>query len=355
MARNNRKKRDVIGQRQGTDLVFLAGFPHDPLLWILDTLAKDPSKRHIRFEGIPSTKDDWKDLYKEATLAAIQDSIGAKVQKSSLIPVPTPRRILMLYVPSKDVQFLIAKFGIACYLEPLVLQSGGLSISDEIGWRHKRKDALDIVSLALQRATVATDALKAEITDKRTSVFALPARNFYFPHSDLPIYETYLTFARHEVSLEGLRDSLTTRRFTRNQLPEKALKGSHHVDRFFQDERGRVFPPDRYHAPSRFAETSSGSNNGGLEEDKPSDSMQVLHQRYRFGVTARDGNLHYDVQYEIPKRLRHEPMHCAKMGDVFVTGSHANVGVNDVIWVPDGEKEVANPSQTKEGRYLRPS
>ena len=344
MARKKGNKRTVIEQRQGTDLVLLAGLPQDTLQWTLETLAKDPSKKHVKFEGIPSTKDDWKDLYKDSTLIAIQEIIGSRVKKSSSGPLPTPRRILVLFVLSKDIEPLVATLGLACYLEPLVPNASELFVIDEIGWRHNKKEALEIVSQSLQRAIAATNSLKIEITDRRASVFALPARNFYFPTKESPIYETYLEFAHQRVSIDGLRAMLKTRRFTRNQLPSKALKGNHHVDRFFQDERGRVFPPDRYHAPNRFADTSDRGDDDALERGQLSDTMQVLHQRYRFGVTARDGNLHYDVQYECSRQLRKEPMYCAKVGEVTVTGSHANVGVNDVIWVPHGTKEPVSTS-----------
>ena len=327
-------------QRQGTNLVLLVGFPQNPLTWILYTLSRDTSKRHYRFEGIPSTKHDWKDLYRKSTLNAIQEIIGVSVTRNCSVPVPTPRRILMLYVPSKDIEPLISRLGIACYLEPLVPSTAKSSFSDDIAWRHEKNDALDIISQALQRATMATDALKLEITDKGRSAFSLPARNFYFPDKESPIYEIYLAFVRREVSLEELSETLTTRRFTRDKLPARALKGNHHADRFFQDVRGRVFPPDRYHAPNRYAVTSC-SNTGELEGYERTSILQFLHQQYRFGVIVRDGNLHYDVQYEIPRKLHNEPMYCAMMGNVVVTGSHANVGVNDVIWVPDGQKKPA--------------
>lgn len=343
MAKNKRKRGTVVDQRQGTDLVLLAGIPKNPLKLILESLSRDTSKRHCKFEGIPSTKHDWKDLYRGSTLTAIQCAIGASVTKGPSGPVPTPRRILVLYVPSKDSDLLIARFGITCFLEPL-LPSSAKSVYGDIAWRHDREDALDIVSQALQRATIATNALKLEITDKGRSPFSLPARNFYFPDKESPIYEIYLGVVRREVSLKRLSATLTTKRFSRDQLPARALKGNHHADRFFQDVRGRVFPPDSFHAPNRYADTSSGGNTGEIECDGQSSILQVLHQRYRFGVTVRDGNVHYDVQYEIPWKLSNEPMYCAAMGNVVVTGSHANVGVNDVIWVPDGKKEPADPS-----------
>ena len=344
MAKNKRKRRTVLAQRQGKDLVLLAGLPKDTLKWILETLSRDTSKRHCKFTGTPSTKSDWKDLYRESTLTEIQRTIAASVTNSPLGAVPTPRRILVLYVPSKDFDLLITRFGITCYLKPLLSVSAEQAttepvFSDDIAWRHDRRAALEIITQALEQATVATDALKLEITDKGRSPLSLPAWNFYFPDKESPIYETYLGLVRREASIADLSAALTPKRFSRDQLPARALKGNHHADRFFQDVRDRVFPPDMYHAPNRYAETTSGGNAGELERDGQSGILQALQQRYRFGVIVRDGNVHYDVQYEMPRKLSNEPMYCAAMGNVLVTGSHANVGVNDVIWAPDGRKE----------------
>ena len=232
------QKANRPGPAAGYRLSFASGLPKDPLKWILETLSRDTSKRHCRFAGIPSAKSDWKDLYRESTLTEIQGTIRASVTNSPLGAVPTPRRILVLYVPSKDFDLLISRFGITCYLKPLLAASTEPAsaepvFSDDIAWRHDREVALEIVTQALQQATVATDALKREITDKGRSPLSLPARNFYFPDKESPIYETYLRFVRREVSIEGLSAALTTKRFSRNQLPARALKGNHHADRFF--------------------------------------------------------------------------------------------------------------------------
>ena len=345
MARGKSKKQTVVGQRQGTDLVVLAGLPRVPLASILNTLSHDTSKKDLSFGGTPSIENDWMDLYRQSTLTSIEEIIRASISRNSSSSKPTPRRILILYVPSKDDQVLIARFGIACYLEPLVPPEAGASLRDRMDWRHEVTESLDIISDALRRASTETRLLQKMITDNNRSALALPPRNFYFPDRESLIYESYLSVAQGKMSIENLNDALTTKRFTKDHLPAKALKGDHHRDRFFQDLRGRVFPPDIFHAPTRseeLPESSGEANAGSVDEDVRSRFMRVLHQRYRFGVVVRNGNLHYDVQYEIPKQLYNEPMYCADAGNVLVTGSHANVGVNDVIWVPDGEKKPAN-------------
>ena len=252
MAKNRAKKRAVIGQRQGTDLVFLAGLPRNTLSWILDTLSKDTSKKHLKFEGAPSIKDDWKDLYGQSTVGNIQELIGASVTKGSSDPVPTPRRIFILYVPSKGIDILIERLGIACYLEPLGPSSSNPSFSNGIAWRHERKDSLDIVSDAIQRATIATNALKVQITDKARSALSLPPRNFYFPDKESVIYETYLSIVRQETSTQELNDVLKAMKIDGDRLAAKALKSTGNNYKVFRDLRGRIFPPNIHHAPGRF-------------------------------------------------------------------------------------------------------
>ena len=57
-------------------------------------------------------------------------------------------------------------------------------------------------------------------------------------------------------------------------------------------------------------------------------------------IPGRTPNNYADlVIYTRPRQFQGEPMYCAAMGDVSVTDTHANVGVNDVIWTPDGRKE----------------
>ena len=134
-------------------------------------------------------------------------------------------------------------------------------------------------------------------------------------------------------------DALKPEVFQKGQLHPKAFKSNARHARFFQDHRGRVFPPDLYHAPAReLSEHLKDTETQDNPAQKLPSRLRVLKQRYRFGVVARNGNLHFDVQFELPKQLQNEEMNCSVKGDVFVSGSHANVGVNDSIWVPDGSK-----------------
>ena len=329
MPRNRKGKSRVVRSRQGTNLVTIAGLPTHTLAWITRRIERDTSIKSARFVGAPSPVNDWGELYKK-NLREILTLIERESRSLS------PNRIIVLYVPSGDQDSLVSALGSVCFLAPLTPEDGGYPLDGNvIGWRHIRSSVENTVYRTLKHAIRVTNALKAEITDKRISVFTLPAHNFYYPDRRSTISDLYNEFAQRRLSMKDLKHRLPPSRFSRDDLPDKAFKGQQHTDEFFQDCQGRIFPPDLFHAPNRYDD----------EEALVHELSVSLRQRYRFGVTVRDGNLHYDVQYKKPRRLRQEPMYCSVKGNVWVTGSHANIGVNDVIWAPDGKIESKRPKK----------
>ena len=317
-------KRKPLQSSQGSNLIVLAGLPRDTFNWIKAKLERDTRLKYARYLGMPSTPHDWRVLYSKKIVAAILRLIENECHAL------TPHRIIVLYIPSRDAGKLLAALGIVCFPAPMTKEDDDLTSDDSlIAWRHSKESVAEAVYRALGRASKTTNELKAEITDRKTSAYSLPAENFYYPDRQSTIGNIYLELIKREFYSKSLSNELLPSRFTREQLSDKAFKGRQNTDRFFQDCRGRIFPPDLYHAPNR--ETSESLAGSGLS--------LTLRQRYRFGVTVRDGNLHYDAQYELPKTFVSEPMYCAIDGNVRVTGSHANVGVNDVVWVPSGRKE----------------
>ena len=218
-----------------------------------------------------------------------------------------------------------------CFLAPLQLRVSDRSGNrNRIEWRHNKSTAWHVICQALHRAVRATNALKAEITDRRISPFTLPARNFHYPDSGSTISDTYRSFAQHRLGIADIRAKLSPSKIYERPTSRQGIQRPTAHGPILPRQPGRVFPPDAYHGRARVID----------EEDFPSTLSLALRQRYRFGVTVRDGILHYDMQYEVPRQLKNEPMYCAKDGKVSVTGSHANVGVNDVVWVPGGWKRV---------------
>ena len=339
MSKNKQqKKRTVIKPGEGPDLVLLAGLPRDTMRWIQNLLTRDPTIVRARFEGTPSTKHDNQDLYPPSVIEGLRGSLAASVTYDGKELELTPRRILVLYVPS-GAERLADELGLCCYLQPLVPESDVANPYDGIRWRHQKSLVKLIVYNALQKAVSGTNKLTEVITKKSMSPLTLPARNFYFPTSQSAIEHVYKKVMRGEIGFEQLDAQIVPKKFTDDQLPPPAFKSGRRSDRFFQDERDRIFPPDR-HAYNRYAH-DAGSGSGSEEKTAVEpQAVRVLEQRYRFGVVVRDGNQHYDVQYAKPRQLQNEPMYCAAAGQVSVTGTHANVGVNDVIWTPGGQKEI---------------
>ena len=326
MARRTVKTKAPIGSRQGGNLVVILGLTRDMLNWIRRGLKRDTLQKSAECVGTPSTPNDWGSLYKERTIA---DTVRL-IDRESLSGVP--HRIIVLYIPSYGDENLISTLHLVCFLAPLNPQADELpSAGSAISWRHNKALVKETINRTLRQALRTTNSLKAEITDKRISPLTLPAHNFYYPDRNSTISDTYRAFTQSKFTSPSLEGEPLPSRFTRNQLPGKAFKGRQYTDEFFQDCRGRVFPPDIHHAHSW---ADKEATNATLSA--------ALRQRYRFGVTVRNGNLHYDVQYEMPRTLKNEPMYCIVDGDVWVTGSHANVGVNDFVWAPDGHKNARN-------------
>lgn len=323
MPKKNKDKNNKSGAYHGDPLVIFVGLPVTTLRWILRMLTRDPTQRRANYSGVPSPENDQRNLYTDNN---IKDLLGI-IERESLSL--SPNRIIVPYVSSWGEDKLFEALEFVCFLVPLTpYKDDSRSNSNPIQWRHNMSKVRFAANQTLQKAWKTTNALKAEITDKRISAFTLPANNFYYPNRHSTIRNCYHEFAQQAFSIKSLNESLPPATFTRGQISDKAFKSSQYRDRFFQDCRGRVFPPDIYHARARpNTKRPSGNKLSG-----------VLKQVYRFGVIVRDGRLHYDVQYERQRQLIDEPMYCLNEGNVLVTGSHANVGVNDVIWVPDGRK-----------------
>ena len=338
MPKNRRRRKSApVNPGQGRDFVILTGLPRDQVRWVVGILHRDTSTTPAHFVGAASKTNDHSDLYGPATLTELRKMLSACVSGKAGEWTFPPRRIIVLYVPSIDSPRLIDALGLACYMQRLVPQIGYPWHVEGISWRHDNSLVKEAVYKSLNEAYRFTNALKNEITDKRISALTLPARNFYFPSDETTIEYTYRDLLRDNSRLDEMRNILMPTRFTRDELPQQAFKSSQQADRFYQDQRGRIFPPDN-HGFSRYT-----GNQGGAESDAWRSAKLILEQRYRFGVAVRDGNQHYDVQYAMPQQLQQEVMYCAADGEVLITGSHANVGVNDVIWAPDGKKEARPP------------
>ena len=111
-ARRRHKQTSVLS-RQGMDIVVIGGFPRESLEWIKDRLGSDNTRQSARYLGVPSPSHDWGDLYKKNTIAETL----ALIENTSR-PI-APRRIIVLYVPSRDKESLISALAPVCFLAPM--------------------------------------------------------------------------------------------------------------------------------------------------------------------------------------------------------------------------------------------
>lgn len=318
-----KRKNNIRNLRYGSYLFVIVGLPQYTLKTIINQLQRDTSLKPARYVGVAAVANDERVLYNRRSIQEIVNLIERECRSSR------PHRVIVPFVPSQRIDPLVAALSPTCFLTPLMPDERSQMVSGSpIGWRHKNSYVKEIVYNSLRFSLKATNRLKSEITDKRISVLTLPELNFYYPDRHTTIRDIYRKLTLHHINIRKLKDALSPSRFTREQLSGKAFKSRQNSGTFFQDSRGRVFPPDIYHGSVRY----------GGEDIRGEMLSTVVRQWYRFGVTVRDGNLHYDVQYELPRELEGEQMFCAEEGEVLITGTHANIGVNDFIWVPDGEK-----------------
>jgi hypothetical protein len=327
---------------EGRDLFLLAGLPKLSFEFAVKTLSADKNRSPAKYRGAPAPIGDWGALYPRAsrdmllTQAARSLSVDDQVD-STRRSLPTPRRIFLLYVESFDAEALLRQMDFFCLPIPIQTntQVEGAPHESKIAWRHRQKEVLETLKVVIDRAYKLSNQLKAMITDKTKSPLTLPAINFRFPHDDSELGDTYRSL-RSNGFIDIVDDILPKPKlFDRTTLHMKAFKGSAYSDRFFEDARGRIFPPDPHHGKTRPDQVQHGSVEGASSESNL--RLLMMKQRYRFGVLARDGDLHFDVQKRLPQsELNKESMFCAARGPIRVTGSHANVGINDVVWAPDG-------------------
>ena len=330
-----RKRQKLVKQMilRGRDLYLLAGLPRNTFKFVVNSLQKDDSRSPARYRGSAAPENDWAPIYSDGAIATLLKRAGEtlSVDDHKFSPddpsLPTPRRVVLLYVPAVDAERVLQAVDFFAYTAALKLQPDvPLSTPSDIGWRHHPRDALEIVTRTIDQTTHILNALKAEITDKGLCPLSLPSENFHFPTRDARLAETYRCVRRS--GYLSWKDVLLPEAatFSRDDLSTKGFRSGGYRDRFFEDARGLVFPPDPYHGKSRPVPVDGSDTAKTL----------LLRQRYRFGVYVRDGNLHYDAQYRHPRTLKDEVMHCGMNGIVKVSGTHANIGVNDVIWTPDG-------------------
>lgn len=138
-----RRGRLDFRQRVQTPLVILAGLPN-PINGAVARSIEDKSSPRPLVVSAPSGNDDAQ-LYRERTVSALMNAAGGYTVKhlKPLVAPPTPRHIVLAYIPAPDEERLLAEFDFFVFPVRLTL----LAEYDERGRqrRHDREFADDYV------------------------------------------------------------------------------------------------------------------------------------------------------------------------------------------------------------------
>ncbi len=346
--RKAKRSNRIVQTTEAKDWVIIAGLPMEVSRATVTYLKQHQSLEKATYLSLnSSSNNDYKPLFSEASIKTLHKRMLEQLYirgDSKNPPCPTPRYIFLLYVPSCDADLLLSKFEYFCLPIKLTKETNkfdrqilndNFGNSTEISWRHYNNAAKITAHDTLQLIRSEVKKYSRMIASTATSPLVLPPMNYHYPSGADLIDEIYRNIFTGNVGLDEL-SGLTPRHFNRDEVSRKV-----HRRNIFQDCRDRIFPNDN-HAPSRLPNPPGKYAGGSLNDsdfiERFKGLQAYLRQVYRFGVRARDGNVHFDVQFP-QAGLKRESMYCSD-DECFVevTGTHANVGINDAIWVPDGTK-----------------
>ncbi len=272
--------------------------------------------------GTPSKSEDGP-LYPVATVDEIVKLISEfaiKRRKNDGARPPTPKWIILLYVPSFDQEALLRVLDFAVMPAPLHAliaygsdgkqlrhdpQAVDLAISDALGPSGPAKCALDDVLQRLQR-----------MNDREVAL--LPPDNF---HIDPPrtLSDLFVEYRNHERPADDRFNELEPTRLTREDIPRFGRDVRHcHVD-----ARGIAFlnaHPTAYDGAQWEKELTSST----------AELLSVLRSLYRFGGALPSG-FHHDVQRSDGKAMSSVLFNCCREGPISISAEYANIYPNDYI------------------------
>jgi hypothetical protein len=294
-------------------LVVLAGLPNP----ISMAVAKATEASGTRVIAHPSGNDGTR-LYPESNVSLLMNAVsGFAVRhlKSGSVP-PTPKQIILAYVPADDQDRLLAEFEF--FVFPISLNL--LADYDEGGRqnRHNQSLAVKYVRDSLDVGLHEFAAVKRRLSNvsDREPLF-LPPMNFKVSHAE-QLADIFREMMRQETPWGDEISSIPRLSVTSDDLRNHVKKGVKKV--VLSDVRGLLFPHDP-HEHGRERE---------LQPEPSSDERRHLMRSYfRFGVPLRNG-LHHDAQFA-GRPLRGERFECSHRGPLDLNCSHANIYPNDFV------------------------
>jgi hypothetical protein len=257
-------------------------------------------------------------LYREEAVAALMKGVTqyAIRQLKAHVAPPSPKHIILAYVPSTGEEQLLAEFDF--FVFPLRLSR--LAEYDAYGrqHRHNRKLAVDYVISSVDAAGRQFMDVKrrlSSISDKEP--LFLPPQNFKVSATER-IAGLFRRMSRQVAPWTERINRNRVVQATSEDLPRNIPRGARKM--VLSDVRGLLFPHDRRQdGPVR-----------ELEEGSSHDERKLfMRASFRFGVPLENG-YHHDVQY--PGRgLTGQTFDCCREGSIALTCSHANIYPNDYV------------------------
>jgi hypothetical protein len=292
-----RKPRHDFRQTVQVPLVVLAGLPNPISMAVATTVEASLGAKVI---AQPSG-NDGKNLYAEKTVRSLINAVSGfavRQLKSQNVP-PTPKHIVLAYVPSEDEERLLVEFEFFVFPVRLSLLADYAEGGRQN--RHNPKLAEDYVASSLETALREFAEVKrrlSNISDKEPLL--LPPKNFRISSTER-MADVFRSIIRQKTSWADQINSVQRVTATSDDLPKHVREGARKI--VLSDLRGLLFPHDRSeHAPERELP----------EECSDDERKHVMRSFFRFGVPLRNG-FHHDAQFA-GRGLNRERFECSRKG-----------------------------------------
>lgn len=303
-----RRSRQDYRRAGSVPLVVLTGFPH-PISGAVAKAVETRFSPKVRVVHAPCGTDGRK-LYRAQTLTSLMRAVSEYADRQLKIESrpPSPKHILLAYVPAEDEESLLEAFEFVVF--PVRLSR--LAQYNDHG-RQLRHDLDQVVPYVLSSLDTATHAFNLGIHRRLSTVndkepLFLPPENFRLSETE-PVREVFRRMLRQQVSWS---DPITG-------LKRASHRGTKTV---FSDVRGLLFPHDpAFHGRTRDAALGSSDEERRL----------FMRSSFRFGVPLMPG-YHHDVQFE-GRNLGGAKFWCSRQGTLNLNCSHANIYPNDFVRV----------------------
>jgi len=316
-----RRERRRVPPASNVPLVILAGFPAPTAH--LQSAVENLRPGIRRVVTLPSGHDNHT-LYRASLTLQMMQTVCEFARRRLTQEegtIPTPSRILLIYVGSPDSESLLRAFDYCVF--PIRLESD--EWPNHRHWRFDPKTSRDQVFSALKWADDPTkDAWAVRLRIESSSAvepLVLPPANFMVTGEESigQIYRAIRTGGRPWDDAFG---EIKRRKFDHAMMPDYHLRQSKKM--FCEDARDVVFPPAK--------ETELHGGGYAFESEHPTlnECQSLLRELYRFGSGLKRG-FHHCAQRERGEDFGNRIFHCREKGAVHIAGGHANIYPDDFI------------------------